>query len=172
MITIKQNINIFFIGIVSILLVSCSGDNSDLVKYINDTKARKPKAIEPIPKFSPLPFFKFPDATGRRNPFKPIDHKKRNEDFSPDQNRKKEPLEAYPLDSLKFVGTLNEGYKIWGLIKLPDGQVSRVKVGEYMGQNYGRVLNINVNFIKLEETTKNSGAWEKHVTTINLYVGK
>jgi type IV pilus assembly protein PilP len=58
------------------------------------------------------------------------------------------------------------------LIKQPNKQVSRVKVGNYMGQNYGRIIVINNELIKIEETIKNSGTWEKHSTTINLDTGK
>ena len=106
------------------------------------------------------------------DPFKRPDQKKTNDLFAPDQKRKKQPLEAFPLDALKFVGTLQQGSDEWALIKQPDKQVSRIKVGEYMGQNYGRVAAIKNDSLKLEETIKNSGTWEKHVVIINLYTGK
>jgi type IV pilus assembly protein PilP len=169
---IKQRQNkILLISFISLLLNACSGDNSDLVKYMNDIKARPALKIEPIPQFAPLPIFKFPENDNRRNPFKPIDQKKRTDLFAPDQKRIKQPLEAFLLDSLKFVGTLKEGSEVWALIKLPNNQISRIRVGEYMGQNYGRVIVIKRDLIKLEETIKNSGMWEKHITTINIYTG-
>src|SRR5580704_2249168 len=93
-----RSIVVFF----SLLLSACSGDNSDLVKYINDIKARLPMKIEPIPQCAPLPLFKFPEHDNRRNPFKPIDQQKRTDLFAPNQKRIKQPLEAFPLDSLKF----------------------------------------------------------------------
>lgn len=170
---IKQQLKcIILISIFSLLLNACSGDNSDLVKYINDTKIRKEKKIEPIPKFAPLPIFKFAENDIRRNPFKPIDQKKRTDLFAPDQKRIKQPLEAFPLDALKFVGTLKKENEIWALIKQPDNQITRIKVGEYMGQNYGHVVDIKDDLIKIEETIKNSGTWEKNFTTLNLYNGK
>lgn len=155
-----------------LLLCSCSGDKSDLIKYINDVKSRKAKPIEPIPQFAPLPFFDFPENDNRRNPFKPVDQKKRIDLNAPDQKRSKQPLEAFQLDALKFVGTLKEGSEIWALIKQPDGQIVRVRSGNYMGQNYGRIISINNDLIKIEETTKDSGKWEKHITTITLDTGK
>ncbi|MCL9684433.1 pilus assembly protein PilP [Legionella maioricensis] len=166
----QQQIKILLISFVALLLNACSGDNSDLVKYINDIKARPALKIEPIPQFAPLPIFKFPENDNRRNPFKPIDLK-RTDLFAPDQKRRKQPLEAFPLDSLKFVGTLKEGSEVWALIKLPSNQISRIRIGEYMGQNYGRVIVIKGDLIKLEETIKNSGTWEKHITTINIFTG-
>lgn len=168
---IKSQIKILLIIFLSLLLNACSGDNSDLGKYINDIKARPALKIEPIPQFAPLPIFKFPENDNRRNPFKPIDQKKRTDLFAPDQKRIKQPLEAFTLDSLKFVGTLKEGSEVWALIKLPNNQISRIRIGEYMGQNYGRVIVIKSDLIKLEETIKNSGTWEKHITTINIYTG-
>jgi type IV pilus assembly protein PilP len=172
MIIIQKQLNILLIGFLSFLLNSCSGDNSDLIKYINDTKARKEKKIDPLPQFAPLPIFKFPEKDNRRNPFKPIDLIKRNDISAPDQKRKKQPLEAFALDNLKFVGTINQGSVTWALIKLPDHQISRIRIGEYMGLNYGKVVVIKTDFIKLEETLKNLGTWEKHTTTIHLYTGK
>ncbi|MCE0723115.1 MULTISPECIES: pilus assembly protein PilP [Legionella] len=158
----------------SLLLVACAGNNDDLVRYINEVKHRKTRQIEPIPSFAPLPTFKFPDSDNRRNPFKPIVQKKEEEvDVNaPDKNRPKEPLEAYPLDALKFVGTLMQGNEMWALIKLPNSDITHVGIGNYMGQNYGRVVSIKNNSIQLIETTQTSGKWEKHNITLELYTGK
>lgn len=167
----KQLSNILFISSLSALLSACSGDNSDLMNYMNDVKSRPASPIEPIPKFAPLPSFKFPENDSRRSPFKPVDVKKRTDQSAPDQKRVKQPLEAFPLDALKFVGILKQSNSIWALIKAPD-KITPVKVGDYMGQNYGRIISIKNDEIKLEETIKNSGTWEKHITTLNLVTGK
>ncbi|MBL7479828.1 pilus assembly protein PilP [Legionella bononiensis] len=172
MIKYKQQLHAVLLGALSLLLSACSGDNSDLMKYINDIKTRPTKPIEPIPKFAPLPIFKFPENDQRRNPFKPVVLKKNTDLYAPDQKRLKQPLEAYPLDALKFVGILEQGSVIWALIKQPDMQISRVRVGDYMGQNYGRIIVITREVIKLEETVKDTGSWEKKITTINLDTGK
>lgn len=156
---------------IMLLLVSCTGDNTDLQNYINEVKQRTGRPIEPIPKMAPLPIFKYPENDTRRSPFKPVDLRKRT-DQAPDQNRKKQPLEFFPLDALKFVGTLKQGTDVWALIRQPNKQVTRVRVGDYMGQNYGHVISINDEAIKLEETIKDSGAWEKKMTTLNLDTGK
>lgn len=161
-------LHVFLMGSIVFTLSSCSGDNSDLIAFMNSIKSKPVKPIEPIPKFAPLPVFKFPENDSRRSPFKPIDQKKRVDVNAPDQHRNKQPLEAFPLDALKFVGTLTEGSQIWALIRQPDKQVVRVHVGDYMGQNYGRIFLIKDDIIKIEETVKDSGTWEKHKTTINL----
>ena len=172
MIKFKQQLHAALLGGLSLLLGACSGDNSDLMKYINDIKTRPTKPIEPIPKFAPLPIFKFPENDQRRSPFKPVVLRKNSDLYAPDQKRLKQPLEAYPLDALKFVGILEQGSVIWALIKQPDMQITRVRIGDYMGQNYGRIIVITREVIKLEETVKDTGSWEKKITTINLDTGK
>ena len=163
---------LILINLFALILVACAAGNADLIQYINQVKNRKTRAIAPIPVFHPLPAFKFPDNDNRRNPFKPTNQKKYVDPFAPDQHRIKQPLEAYPLDALKFVGTLKQGTDIWALIRQPNQQVTRVRVGDYMGQNYGRVMSIKDEAIQLEETLKDSGAWEKKMTTLNLDTGK
>jgi type IV pilus assembly protein PilP len=172
MINLKRQPKAVLAGLITLLLSACSGDNSDLVKYMNEIKARPAKKIEPIPQFAPLPIFKFPENDTRRSPFKPVEVKKNTDQYAPDQKRLKQPLEAFPLDALKFVGNLEQDGKIWALIKQPNGQITRVRVGDYMGQNYGRIILIKKDLIKLEETTKTTGTWEKQITTINLDTGK
>jgi type IV pilus assembly protein PilP len=162
------------ISLFSVLLASCSGDNNnDLIKYIHQMKQRKLKAIEPIPTITPLPVFKFPHEDNRRNPFKIMNQKKHLNLYVPNRRRIKQTLEAYPLDALKFVGTITQDNQKWGLIMQPDSKITHVCIGDYLGQNYGRMVAIKNNSIKLEESIKSSaGKWEKHNTTLVLYTDK
>lgn len=155
-------------------LSACVEDNYDLVQYIHEVKERKSPPIPQIPNFEPLPVYKFPDNGKRRNPFNPLNQKKPTADpYAPDQKRIRQPLESYPLDALKFVGEIKQSGTVWGLIKQPDSQIVRVRVGDYMGQNYGRIKAIKSNSILLEETIKGtSGKWEKQITTLELFTGK
>lgn len=151
-----------------VLLTACANDNTDLQNYMIKMKHRPAKPIEPLPKFMPLPKFKFPEGEARRNPFQPIERKKLADQLAPDQDRKKQPLEFFPLDALKFVGTLKQGGVLWALIKQPSGTISRVSVGNYMGEDYGRIIQINNSSIKLEETVKEAGKWAKRNTSIKI----
>ena len=84
------------------------------------------------------------------------------------KDRPKEPLEAYPLDNLKMVGTLQQKGRVFGLVKA-DQALYRVKVGNYMGQNYGVVTRISDSDITLKELIQDgSGDWSERVTTISL----
>jgi len=69
----------------------------------------------------------------------------------PDLLRRKEELEAFPLDSIRMVGTLQQQDIIWGLIVSKDGTIYRVRPGNYLGQNHGQITSIQENKIELNE---------------------
>ena len=168
----KYNLKRLLVSSLTLVISACSGDNSDLMSYMNQMKSRPGQPIDAIPKFAPLPIFKFPEHDDRRSPFKPVELKKADDMYAPDQKRVKQPLEAFPLDALKFVGILKQGSEIWALIKTPEDKITPLKIGGYMGQNYGQIITIKHDEIKLEETLRKSGKWEKVVTTLNLDTGK
>lgn len=153
-----------------LFLCACSSAQDDLNRYIHDVKSRppRPRTIEPIPEFKPLAKFAFPADDKRRSPFKPIVPVGQVDVNMPNFNRPKQPLEAFPLDALKFVGTLKEGTAVWALINQPGGLVVRVRVGDYMGKNFGQILKITDNKILIEETAQLNGRWEKKRLNIDL----
>lgn len=69
----------------------------------------------------------------------------------PDAHRLPEALENFPLDSLKMVGTLEQGYKRWGLVLDPDQVIYQVEVNNYLGLNHGKVISITETEIELVE---------------------
>lgn len=151
-----------------VLLCACSSSEDDLTHYINSIKKRPAKPIPPIPEFKPLSKFTFPQNDKRRSPFQPAQTASYADPLAPNTQRPKQPLEAFPLDALKFVGVLKEERSIWALIAQPGGLVTRVKKGDYMGKNYGQIIDINDKEIKLEELVQPAGRWEKKMITINL----
>ncbi|MFC3908430.1 pilus assembly protein PilP [Legionella dresdenensis] len=160
-----------------IILTAClsacvSEADLELSRYINEIKQRKARPIEPIPEFLPLPKFSYPENDNRRSPFKQKEKKKAADQQAPNTKRPKQPLEMFPLDSLKFVGVLKQGAMIWALVSQPGGEVVRVRPGEYMGQNYGKIIQIKDTVIKLEESVQAEGKWQKRITTININTGQ
>ena len=136
-------------------LTACGGANDDLRAYIDDVKARPGGRIEPLPPIVPAPSFVYEPGT-RRSPFMPDEPQRRvsndpNAVDGPDQNRPREPLESFPLDTLRMVGTLADRRASFGLIQTTDGLVHRVTVGNHMGQNYGRIVAISDSQIQLVE---------------------
>jgi type IV pilus assembly protein PilP len=72
-----------------------------------------------------------------------------------DTTRVKEFLEGFPLDSLKMVGTVQKEDKLWALIKIPDGGVQSVRKGNYVGQNYGKIISVSEAKLELSEIVTN-----------------
>ena len=136
-------------------LSACGGANDDLRAYIDEVKARPGGRIEPLPQVQPAPTFVY-EAGVRRSPFTPDAPQRRvsndpNATDGPDPNRVREPLEAFPLDTLRMVGTLASRSTSFGLVQTNDGLVHRVRIGEHLGQNYGRIVAISDSEIQLVE---------------------
>ncbi len=116
------------------------------------------------------------DSQDRRNPFDLSAEEQEQSAASgpqPDQNRTREPLESFPLDGLKMSGTLGLAKSMEGLVRDPDGVVHRVRVGNYLGQNYGRIIAIAEEKIDLVELIPNgSGGWMERAATMALGDGK
>lgn len=88
--------------------------------------------------------------------------------LKPDLNRPKEPLEAYPLESVKVVGMLQQAKQTFALVRA-DTTVYRVKVGNYMGQNFGLITGITESQVQLRELVQDaSGDWTERVSTLQL----
>jgi len=86
----------------------------------------------------------------------------------PDMDRRMEPLEAYPLESLKMVGTLTKGKMVHALVQA-DKNLHQVKIGNYMGQNFGIITDINENEVKLKELVPDSlGDYMERTSTLQL----
>ena len=147
--------------IVSLLVAGCAKkDMTDLEQWVVNVKARKPTPIDPIPQIRQAETFLY-IAGGRRNPFERNIQTPRSEVAGPatgprpDPNRRKEELEAFPLDSLRMVGTLDKGGQRWALIQTPDRTIHRLRVGNYIGHNDGKIIAIYENKIKVRELIPN-----------------
>ena len=138
----------------STILPGCSQSVDDLYTYIDQAKSAYVGSVKPIPQFKPYESFTY-SATELRDPFEAaIDLEADDEKddlLSPDKTRPRQPLEAFPLDTLRMVGVLEQGDNLWGLIEDPKQVVHRVKVGNYMGQNEGAITGITEGEIFLVE---------------------
>ncbi len=89
--------------------------------------------------------------------------------LAPDLTRRKEPLEAYPLESLNMVGTLEKGKTVYALVRTPDKDVYQVRQGNYLGQNYGVVIGVTDSEIRLKELVQDgAGDWTERSSTLQL----
>jgi type IV pilus assembly protein PilP len=153
------------------LLAGCGGDMRDLKDWVNKIKAQPAAPIEPIPQMKQYEAFAYVPGD-RRDPFVPIQPKEEqaaNNGLHPDINRNKEPLEEFPLDGLRMVGTITTGGKNYAMVKAPDGVIHRVTVKDHMGQNYGEITQISESEISLQELVPDGfGGWVQRPATLAL----
>lgn len=90
---------------------------------------------------------------------------------APELARRKEPLEGFPLDSMALVGSILKSNQPIALIKV-DLLLYQVKVGNYLGQNYGKVVKINETEVTLREIVQDAvGEWTERIATLQLKEG-
>lgn len=158
-------------------LAACSGNNTeDLRTYVEAVKSRQQARIDPLPEFTPFETHLY-EASGERDPFtppvysapKPPDDEASNNGITPDFNRSREPLESEPLDSLRMVGTLERQSSSWALVRMSDSTIHRVKPGNFMGQNHGKIVQITESELALTEIVPDGlGGWMERQAALAL----
>ena len=153
------------------LLATCSGNKGDdLDKFMATAANDMSKGVEPLPEvlpYSPLQY----NADGTlSDPFKARKASNKSGSLQPNTSRPKEALEAYPLESLKYVGSMSKNKLSYALIKAPDNTIQQVKVGNYVGPNFGLVTQIKESAIEIKEIIQDdlSGDWVERNSSINL----
>lgn len=170
----------FSVTLLAVFLVGCSDSgHEDLQQYINEVKSSRQGRIEPLPEFVPVENFTY-SAEDHGDPFMSWQTKaalaakaEQKADagggLQPDLGRRREPLEAFPLDTLRMVGTMRKDGQTSALIKSPDGLVSRIVVGNYLGQNYGQVVAIRPDTVELVEIVPDGlGSWIKRPASLAI----
>ena len=170
------------LSLLSSLGACVSTDMSDLEGWTSEVLSRPGGRIEPIPEIQPYVAYTYQSGEkDLRNPFESFYQPDPNtrdinpdEDLTPEQineirNRNREELEQFELDSLKMVGIMENDATDWGIIMDPNGTVHRIKVGNYLGRNVGKIVNIFENRIEMREIFQNSqGKWEEREASIAL----
>ncbi len=158
-----------------LFLFGCGGEQfSDLKTFVKESGEGLRGRVEPIPEVRQFEPFAY-NAFDLSDPFKP---RKTVADSRggtgggprPDLNRRKEALEAFPLESLQMVGTLEQKQIRFALIKTPDNNLYRVKSGNYLGQNFGVVTSISESTVTLKEVIQDSssGSWTERTSSLQL----
>jgi len=129
-----------------------SGGQSDLQKWIAETKKKPGGRIQALPEVKPYESFVY-GAGNMRSPFQPVGPNLGGGQASlrPSTRRNREFLEGFSLDTLKMVGTFKVGSSFYGLVQSKDGLVHKVQPGNYLGQNDGKVTEITGGKISLVE---------------------
>jgi type IV pilus assembly protein PilP len=135
------------------MAAGCSGGQSDLQKWITDTKKKPGGRIQPLREVKPYETFVY-SAAAMRSPFQPQGPGALGggtAGLRPSSRRNREFLEGFSLDTLKMVGTFKVRGSFYGLVQSKDGLVHKVQPGNYLGQNDGKVTDISGSKISLVE---------------------
>ncbi len=168
----------WLIALLSLMLFGCSESGMEDIQQFVDASGQGLRGkAEPLPEVKPYEAFTY-NAFDLPDPFRPrkLDAPKpvQSGGLQPDTNRRKEPLEGYPLESLKMVGFLQKEKLNYALVVTPERELHQVKVGNYLGQNYGMVTDVVIRDvgdaeIKLTELYQDdSGIWIEKPTSIRL----
>lgn len=151
----------------SVLVAGCGGE-SDVERYIKDPGVKGSKPA-PLPEVKKFPIADY-DRENIKNPFTAklvIISAGPDVPGSPDMARPRQPLESYPLDTLRINGYLVQNNKPYALVLDTDKEVHRVTVGNYLGQDYGKVVAITREGVKVVESIQdNTGSWTERVVTL------
>lgn len=155
----------------AVLLAGCGRDpNLELRQWMDgQTKGMKGK-VDTLPVVKPYVPFAY-NAFDLPDPFKPrkIEPARGSSKLAPDMNRRKEALEAYPIESLKMVGTLERNKTMYALVRTTDKTVYQVRSGNYLGQNFGIITGVNEGEIRLRELVQDSsGDWAERQSRLLL----
>ncbi len=157
------------------LLVGCDSNNdfADLQGFMADVKAKPKGAIEPLPKFKAYEAFTY-NAVALRSPFQPpikidlVQREKGSKEIKPDETRVKQFLEGFNIETFEMVGTLKNETGSYALVKGAGG-VHRVRAGDYLGRNHGKIMTIDESKIDVMEIVPDGeGGWLERPRTLPL----
>jgi type IV pilus assembly protein PilP len=158
-------------AVAAFALAGCGGEShQDLRAWMADQGKGVKGKLDPLPQMRPYEPFAY-NAFDLPDPFKPrkIEPSKSASKLAPDLVRRKEPLEAYPLESLNMVGTLEKGKTMYALVRTPDRDLYQVRQGNYLGQNYGVVVGVTDGEVRLKELVQDgAGDWTERSSTLQL----
>jgi type IV pilus assembly protein PilP len=150
-------------------VTSTPGDAPNLQRWVAEVKKRPAPALEPLPVMKQFETFEYA-AQSLRDPFSnAFTDDSGGAGPRPDPNRRKQPLENFPLDSLDMVGTIGEGSSLVALVLAPDKVTYRVRPGMYLGQSDGRVTSVSDDRIELVELVPDgAGGWLERPAAISM----
>ena len=162
-------------AVVLTLLAGCSPENEELMQWMQDEHNKVKPNVQPVyppKKFDPQAYVGAdgPDPFGAQKlvAASGASSKQSSALLAAAQNHRAEPLEAYPLDSMTMVGAMIQGGRAHALLKV-ENLLHDVKVGDWIGQNYGRVTKITEQEVTLSETVQDAtGEWIERTSTLQL----
>lgn len=159
----------------TLALVACGGEQEELSQWMEQQRREVKPSVQPLTppkKFDPQPYVALsgvePFSTQKLTVALKQEARQPNSLLAGEINRRKEPLEAYPLDSMSMVGSVVRAGRPYALLKV-DNLLYQVKPGDYLGQNYGKITRISETEIALREIVQDAaGEWIERTSALQL----
>ena len=157
------------------VLAGCTGEQDELQQWMEQQKREVKPSVQPLSppkKFNPQPYASLtgvePFSTQKLTVALKQEARQPNSLLAAEINRRKEPLEAYPLDSMTMVGSVTKQGRPYALLRV-DNLLYQVKLGDYIGQNYGKINKITETDISLREIVQDAaGEWIERNSALQL----
>lgn len=154
----------------SALVWGCSSQEEDVRAWMDQEASGMKGGVKPLPAIQAFPAVDY-SASNLVQPFDlnrlAVD-KKAGKANGPDVNRRREPLESFPLESLKLVGVMIKGKDTHAVIKA-GASLFQVRAGNYMGQNFGVITKISESEVTLKELVEDlNGEWTERTSSLQL----
>jgi type IV pilus assembly protein PilP len=173
--TLIQSLRRVLWGGLALVLAACSGSQDELNGWMEQQQREVKPNISPLSapkKFNPQPYLSStgvdPYSTQKLTVAIKQESRQVSSLLTGEVNRRKEPLEAFPIDSMSMVGSVNKVGKPHALLRV-DNLLYQVKVGEYLGQNYGRIKEISETKVSFREVVQDAtGEWIERMGSLQL----
>jgi type IV pilus assembly protein PilP len=161
--------------LMSVSLSGCGEEQDELQQWIEQQKREVKPNVAPLSapkKFVPQSYVALsgvePFSTQKLSVALKQEARQPNSLLSAEINRRKEPLEAYPIDSMSMVGSVNRGGRPYALLRV-DNLLYQVKLGDYLGQNYGKITKISETDVAFREIVQDAaGEWIERLSALQL----
>jgi type IV pilus assembly protein PilP len=161
--------------VTGLLLAACGAEQEELGQWMEQQKREVKPSVQPLSppkKFNPQPYSALtgvePFSTQKLTVALKQEARQPNSLLAAEINRRKEPLEAYPLDSMRMVGSVQRNGLPYALLRV-DNLLYQVKQGDYLGQNYGKITKISETDVALREIVQDAaGEWIERSSALQL----
>lgn len=141
--------------------------DDEIARYIHQVKARPSKPVESLPLFEKLKRSEFSEKNERQNPFN-VDRIKTLLNLQ--VNHFNNSTSQFSLSTLHFVGTVKQETITWALIHQPNGLVTHVSIGDYLGELDYQVIDIQEEELQLQQKLRVGGNWEVKTIKLPLFI--
>ena len=152
-------------------MAGCGDDGfDDLRAFMESTGKDSSNKIEPLPAVKKVDVFEYQQGE-LLDPFMARNLRPTGKGgLQPDLDRPRQPLEDFPLDALRLVGTMKKpGKPLRAVVKDPKGTLHTIQVGDRIGQNFGKVLTLSEDGVEIKELLQDAGGeWIESKATMSM----